>query len=781
MPGPFREPVYLPPIPTQGPEPNSLQIREINQSDWYTPLQPVRPTAPPGTPIHQYETRPGQNITWQPRGEEAVDFPILRTLADSWDLLRIVIETLKDRMTSKPWQVRVKPVPGETNKKRLERETNNAKVRELTKMLERPDGIHTWSKWLRMLLEDLLVIDAMTIYQQRKQQGAVETLKIGKEQFRKQENTGQIVAFRPIDGSTIARYVTTGGYIPLPPSPAYGQTLYGAPALLLTTDDLIYAPRNPRNHKLYGYSPVEQMLMTISIGLRRQMFLLNYYTEGNMPEGLAFLPPSIPPNQVKELQDWFDSVLSGNLKTKRRLRFLPGYGDGKQSPNVVFPKEPLLKSDLDDWQVRIVAYGFGMSPQQLVKMMNRATAKQSSEEAEEEGQVPIEQHVAEVANQMILAYDPASECEFTWEEGREVDALKQAQIDDVNLKNGSATINEVRARRGEDPSPEPEADMLGIITPQGFVPLDLRPGQSQDPPDDEGDQPGERPAPTAENDAVHKRKTLTIDPHRHQPQTASARTQMQATVYRNFRRIARATGARIRKQKASKASGDDTDSEHALAVTVDDAEWWTALWASLPPDVVDDLESAILAGTSKGLIELDIHVSEEGLISEVNALARDWAENRAAELVGMAWDEDGNLIANPDAQWVISETTRDELRQIITDAFKKNTPIEDIIQAIEDADTFSEARAEMIARTEVSRAQTIGNFEVWEKSELVQTVRWQTSADALRVCDDCDENSQADPVDLGDEFPSGDPYPPAHPNCRCVLIAVKIGKKEQVQ
>lgn len=34
----------------------------------------------------------------------------------------------------------------------------------------------------------------------------------------------------------------------------------------------------------------------------------------------------------------------------------------------------------------------------------------------------------------------------------------------------------------------------------------------------------------------------------------------------------------------------------------------------------------------------------------------------AAEMVGMKYDAEGNLVPNPSAKWAISETTRDELR-----------------------------------------------------------------------------------------------------------------------
>jgi hypothetical protein len=37
------------------------------------------------------------------------------------------------------------------------------------------------------------------------------------------------------------------------------------------------------------------------------------------------------------------------------------------------------------------------------------------------------------------------------------------------------------------------------------------------------------------------------------------------------------------------------------------------------------------------------------------------------------------------------------------------------------------------------------------------------------VCPTCEANAAAGLVPIGQPFPSGDPYPPAHPNCRCAL------------
>jgi len=57
-------------------------------------------------------------------------------------------------------------------------------------------------------------------------------------------------------------------------------------------------PRNPRPHKVYGYSPVEQIVLTVNVALRRALSQLQYYTEGNVPEALIVVPPTGMPGGV---------------------------------------------------------------------------------------------------------------------------------------------------------------------------------------------------------------------------------------------------------------------------------------------------------------------------------------------------------------------------------------------------------------------------------------------------------------------------------------------------
>ena len=79
-------------------------------------------------------------------------------------------------------------------------------------------------------------------------------------------------------------------------------------------------------------------------------------------------------------------------------------------------------------------------------------------------------------------------------------------------------------------------------------------------------------------------------------------------------------------------------------------------------------------------------------------------------------------------------------------------------------------RALTIATTEMARATSVASLDSYQEFGLEQ-VEWL----ALDPCEICAGNEDAGAVNVGDEFPSGDTEPPAHPNCRCSLVPVVDG------
>ena len=94
-----------------------------------------------------------------------------------------------------------------------------------------------------------------------------------------------------------------------------------------------------------------------------------------------------------------------------------------------------------------------------------------------------------------------------------------------------------------------------------------------------------------------------------------------------------------------------------------------------------------------------------------------------------------------------------------------------------------EARAEMIARTEVAMINEIGRLEAWKQSDVVKAKQWQLAAGA---CESCSALAalQPNPIPLEAVFAkSGDIVgkirvwrnlmtAPLHPNCRCGTVEV---------
>ncbi|HEV2759111.1 MAG TPA: DivIVA domain-containing protein [Acidimicrobiales bacterium] len=62
------------------------------------------------------------------------------------------------------------------------------------------------------------------------------------------------------------------------------------------------------------------------------------------------------------------------------------------------------------------------------------------------------------------------------------------------------------------------------------------------------------------------------------------------------------------------------------------------------------------------------------------------------------------------------------------------------------------------------------NLGAFAATPDVATLRWLVDDDGH--CPDCDDNALAGPTPKGQPFPTGQLHPPAHPGCRCLLVAV---------
>lgn len=421
----------------------TTSLRDISMSyttTWnhgsFSPGMPLLPAQE--EPVRAYDFPVGINLQWTPRVPEAFGFPSLRSFANV-ELVRLAIETRKDQIERMDWRVK------KIGAKRTD--PTDPAIVAATKFLRKPDQRTHFAVWLRKLVEDLLVLDAPAL------------------EIRK-TRAGKLYGLDVIDGSTIKLLVDPDGRTPIAPEPAYQQIIKGRIWTTLTTEEMIYAPRNVRPGHFYGFGPVEQIIVTINTLLQRQASQLAHFSASNIPAGILNAPDGWTPEQIKQYQDLMDAVLTGNVANRAKLMMAPS-GSKYQS----FKDAP-IKDDFDEWLARIVAFAFSLPPTPFVKQVNRDTSQADQERALQEGLSPLLNWAKRLMDDVIQDLLGFHDLEFTWETPADIDPETQSKIDDMDLSNGTRTLNEVRDARGLDPYPNALASTPLMKTANGYVPID---------------------------------------------------------------------------------------------------------------------------------------------------------------------------------------------------------------------------------------------------------------------------------------------------------------------
>lgn len=762
-------------------------------ADWFGPLNPMHPVAPPDVRGRILDFQSGYNLGVRPKQENSangtytpVSFEMLRNFSDAYDLMRVIIETRKDQMARLSWNITTRG-----HVKSSEKAKFADRILEIEKFFLRPDKVHFWGDWLRLLLEDLLVLDAPTLFIRR-------------------TYGGDLYSLEPLDGGTIKRVIDDWGRTPLPPIAAYQQVLKGYPAVDYTTEELIYKPRNIRTHRVYGFSPVEQIIMTINIGLRRQTWQLQTFTEGNIPEALIGTPSTWTPDQIASFQNWFDAMLEGNTAERSRAKFVPG----EISKGYVATEKGELFGQAEEWLARVVCYAFSVSPQPFLQMMNRATAETAQETAASEGLAPMMQWVKGVMDSIIMDLWGETDLEFEFLDEDELDPNIKSEILDRDTGNARMTINESRVASGLEPYPEPEFDRPMVKTSTGYVPVVLTPEEKAEkermaaqiagekPPEDgeEGeDTPGslsevspgdaagapgaDIPPGSDDTEEVAEKGDLPFDLAKADGEPANVSeaeiadggvnverpfaAKREKLIKRLFSGIFEKAGKDVSKQveellkKRGLAKVDDEFDADDFLGAIDFGILLTA------QDGLEEYLREVFEDSAKIALSVVGTSTGDNLVEQVYERAVVWARDQSANLVG----------ANPDSPYAITDTTRHMLRGTIADGLADNLSASDIAENIRDAYAFSEERAELIAFTEITSANSEGALAGYKEAEeagVKMGKSWLVKEDG---CEICSGNAAQGTIPLDQDFSSGDAAPGAHPHCRCVLVPQVIAEK----
>jgi len=329
-------------------------------------INPVDPaTGRPAPRRYEYQVAQNINIT----ETRNVPFKTLRAAAEQIDILRRCVEVIKGKISGLEWDI----VLGQDASEKIMSESGGDHVRAMVKaraefndeiyrmktFWENPDKSNglTFTDWLNIALEEILVIDGLAIWPQKT---------VG----------GELYGLQILDGATIKPMLDDRGMRPMPPQAAYQQILYGFPRAEFsansddpqadgefTSDDLAYLVRNRRTTSVYGFSPVERALPLADIYLRRQQWIRAEYTDGVLPE-LMFSTDATwgtNPDLLRAWENILNDDLAGQTEQRKRARILPT----GITPIVNEAYGEKFKDTLDDFLIASICGHFGVQPTEI--------------------------------------------------------------------------------------------------------------------------------------------------------------------------------------------------------------------------------------------------------------------------------------------------------------------------------------------------------------------------------------------------------------------------------
>src|SRR5271168_3713720 len=334
---------------------------------------------------------------------------------------RRAINCIKDRIAGMRW--RIQPRQGVA----LEAMPDGAeRAQILTDNFNSPNPDDSFRSFSEQVLEDIIVGGY----------GAIEVQPSG--------DSKHPLLLWPVDGSSIRMNLDWDGS---PQGQRYLQvTDQSGPKSQITLDDdeLIYIRLNPRTHTPFGLGRLEVAFETINAFLGAHRYASRLAS--NSVVQYALWLQDLTPEHHERLIRWWQDEIEGtgrvpimSAETKPEvLRFAAG-------------TDADLRLAWQEFLVRIIANAFDLPAQflGLEQDVNRSTAGTMSDLGFRSAIVPTARLVAEYLTRDAIAKRLGwTDLEFVFTDVDAQDEMEQAQIDEILLRNGVVTVNEVRRARG---------------------------------------------------------------------------------------------------------------------------------------------------------------------------------------------------------------------------------------------------------------------------------------------------------------------------------------------
>jgi len=375
-------------------------------------------------------------------------------------IARRAINCIKDRIAGMRW--RVQPRQGFA----LESLPYGAgRVRILTSNFEAPNPDDSFRSLAEQVLEDIIVGGYGAIEVQKNpgwdesELSAGETPHFSAQTARREmghpanahsvaadaTSVGQTsfpLVMWPVDGASIRMNLEWDGS---PTSQRYVQVVDSSNTKIeLDDDELIYIRLNPRTHTPFGLGRLEVAFETINafLGAHRYAGRL----ASNSVVQYALWLQDLTPEHHERLIRWWQDEIEGTgkvpiLSVESKPEVLR-FGGGTDAD---------LRLQWQEFLLRVVASAFDLPPLYLgvERDVNRSTAEEVNELAFRQAVVPTARLFAEALTRGAISKKLGwNDLEFVFADVDATDPLEEAQIQEILLRNGVLTVDEVRRMRG---------------------------------------------------------------------------------------------------------------------------------------------------------------------------------------------------------------------------------------------------------------------------------------------------------------------------------------------
>lgn len=437
------------------------------------PIYPMGIDAPRDDSDRPEPRRSQYPVSWnmprQPGAEglKLADFATLRFFAESYSIARACITTRIEEIIALEWDIGPTDEAEKNmrNDKAMHKDFQERRAK-LVKFFKNPDPVQydTYEAWLGALLEEWFVIDAVALYlhpSKKKGKGLMGT---------------DLAALELLDGSTIRPLLTMHGSTPRPPAVAYQQYIWGVPRVDLMAqiyedeendlgepstkfraDQLMYLRYKARPWTPYGFSPLEQAILPVMIGLKRQQYQLDFFDASSVPAVYMVAGPDVATAAQREELELSLNAIAGDQEFKHRIIVLP---NGSQP----IPQKALEMADQwDEVIMTQVLMAFAVQPSELgisPKVTLTPSAGASKTEAKSSSNIndrkairPMLQRLkASVFDKVIQRVCGQDDMEWKWKGlEEEEDLAAKLEMYAKGIPVGIWSVDEVRVDMGQQP------------------------------------------------------------------------------------------------------------------------------------------------------------------------------------------------------------------------------------------------------------------------------------------------------------------------------------------